>query len=225
MTKTRKVLLIVFASIFAVLVVAITFTIGWRPFIGPRRRALTDRHFESTPERLVRGRYLVQGLLGCEMCHSPKQWSTHGAPNVPGMELAGQVLPMPGLPGIVVAPNLTTDRETGAGSWSDDQIARSIREGIGHDDRTIFPMMPYSEYRNLSDDDLAAVVVYIRSVPPVHNPLPKTQVKFPVNYLVRGAPEPVTEPVHAVNLNDVMGRGRYMATLGCGCHRDLLVVN
>jgi hypothetical protein len=58
-----------------------------------------------------------------------------------------------------------------------------------------------------------------RSLPPVQNPLPKTQVKFLVNYLVRGAPEPVIEPVHAVNLNDAMERGTYLVTLGCGCHR------
>jgi hypothetical protein len=135
------------------------------------------------------------------------------------MELAGQVLPVPDLPGTIVAANLTPDRETGAGSWTDDQIARAIREGIGHDGRTIFPMMPYSEYRNLSDDDVAAVVVYLRSIPPVHNPLPKTKVKFPVNLLVNGAPEPVTEPVHAVNVSDQLARGKYMAQLGCGCHR------
>jgi hypothetical protein len=218
-TKTRKILLLTFGGICLLLAVAITFTIGWRPFIGPRKRALTDRHFESTPERLARGRYLVQGLLGCESCHSPKQWSTHGAPNVPGMELAGQILPLAGLPGTVVAPNLTPDPETGSGTWTDDQIARSIREGIGHDDRTIFPMMPYDVYRTLSDDDVAAVVVFLRSIPPVHNPLPKTKIKFPVNYLVRGAPEPITEPVHSVNLNDALERGKYMATLGCGCHR------
>jgi mono/diheme cytochrome c family protein len=125
--------------ICALLAVAITFTIGWRPFIGPRARKTTSRAFDRTPERLARGRYLVVGLVGCEMCHSPKDFKTHGAPNLPGIELAGQVLPMPGLPGTVVAPNLTPDPETGAAHWSDDQIARAIREGIGHDGRTIFP--------------------------------------------------------------------------------------
>ena len=109
------------------LAAAITFTIGWRPFIGPRARATTSRQFERTPERLARGRYLVVGLVGCEVCHSPKDWKTHGAPNLPGMELAGQILPLPGLPGTVVASNLTPDPETGAANWTDDQIARSIR--------------------------------------------------------------------------------------------------
>jgi hypothetical protein len=125
--------------ICVLLAVAITFTIGWRPFIGPRARATGNRQFERTPERLARGRYLVAGLAGCETCHPPKDWKTHGAPNLPGMELAGQVVPIDNLPGVIVASNLTPDRETGGGNWTDDEIARAIREGVTHDGRTIFP--------------------------------------------------------------------------------------
>jgi len=154
--KTLGKILLVLCLLLAV---AITFTIGWHPFIGPRARATTNRQFERTPERLARGRYLVVGLAGCESCHSPKDWKTHGAPNLPGMELAGQVMPLSDLPGTIVAPNLTPDPETGAANWSDDQIARSIREGIGHDGRAIFPMMPYAGYRTFSDEDVASIVV------------------------------------------------------------------
>ena len=71
-----------------------------------------------------------------------------------------------------MAPNLTPDPETGAGSWTDDQLARAMREGVGHDGRALFPIMPYQHYRNMSDEDLASVVVYLRSLPPVHNQLP-----------------------------------------------------
>ena len=201
------------------LAIAVTFTIGWRPFIGPRARATTNRQFERTPERLARGRYLVAGLVGCEVCHSPKDWKTHGAPNLPGMELAGQVLPLPGFPGSVVAPNLTPDPETGASKWSDDEIARAIREGVTHDGRTIFPLMPYSVYRNISDEDVASIVVYLRSLAPVRNPLPPTRVNFPVNYLVRNAPQPLTHPVNGPGPDaSPEVRGRYLAGIGCGCH-------
>ncbi len=201
------------------LAVAITFTIGWRPFIGPRARATTSRQFDRTPEHLARGRYLVVGLVGCQVCHSPKDWNTHGAPNRPGMELAGQILPMPGLPGTVVASNLTPDPETGAANWSDDQIARSIREGIGHDGRTIFPMMPYAAYRTLSDEDVASIVVYLRSIPPVHNALPATRVNFPVNYLIRNAPQPLSGPVSGPGPQaSPVERGKYLVAIGCGCH-------
>jgi hypothetical protein len=133
------------------------------------------------------------------------------------MELAGQSLPIPGFPGTIVAPNLTPDPETGSGRWTDDQIARAIREGIKHDDSTLFPMMPYGQYKSLSDEDVASVIVYLRSLAPVRNPLPVSQINFPVNYLVRGAPEPVLEPVHGPDSN-ALARGKYMVHLGCGCH-------
>ncbi len=214
--KTLGKILLVLCLLLAV---AITFTIGWRPFIGPRARATTSRQFERSPERLARGRYLVVGLAGCETCHSPKDWKTHGAPDLPGMELAGQVIPVPALPGTIVASNLTPDPETGAAHWTDDQIARSIREGIGHDGRSIFPMMPYEAYRTLSDEDVASIVVYLRSIAPVHNPLPPSKVNFPVNYLIRTAPQPLTGPVNGpAPQASPVERGKYMVAIGCGCH-------
>lgn len=199
------------------LAVAITFTIGWRPFLGPRARATSDRKFERTAERLARGKYLVQGLLGCEGCHTESDWTQHGAPKVAGMELAGQAIPIPGFPGALVAPNLTPDPETGSAEWSDDQIARAIREGVKHDGTTLFPVMPYSEYKDMSDEDLASVVVYVRSLSPVRNLLPRSKVNFPVNYLVQSAPQPVTAAVAGPG-TDQLARGKYMAHLGCGCH-------
>jgi hypothetical protein len=218
MRKLRKVLLIGLVVIFVALVGAINFTIGWRPFLGPKKRAATNRQFERTPERLARGRYLTQAVLDCEGCHSPHAWNQHGAPMPAGMELAGQSLDLAGFPGAISAPNLTPDPETGAANWTDDQIARAIREGIKHDDTTLFPMMPYPLYRNLSDEDLASVVVYLRSLPPVRNSLAPTKVNFPINYLVRGVPQPITKPVPEPNNSDPLARGKYLVTLGCGCH-------
>ncbi|HZW05459.1 MAG TPA: hypothetical protein VFF58_00995, partial [Candidatus Nitrosotalea sp.] len=54
------------------LAILITTTIGWRPLLGARSRALTDRRFERTPERLKRGKYLVEGVVGCLDCHSER---------------------------------------------------------------------------------------------------------------------------------------------------------
>ncbi len=206
MKKPARILVISLVTICVLLAIAITFTIGWRPFLGPRKRALTNRQFERTPERLARGRYLTQSLLGCGSCHSPKDWSQHEAPTLPGMELVGQPLPFPGFPGNISAPNLTPDLETGSRRWSDDQIARAIREGIKHDDTILFPMMPYSNYRTLSDEDLTSVVVYLRSLTLVRNPLPPTRINFPVNYLVRSAAEPVVEAVHGPSPSDPIAR-------------------
>ncbi|MGA7931075.1 MAG: type II toxin-antitoxin system RelE/ParE family toxin [Candidatus Sulfotelmatobacter sp.] len=62
MNRFRKTLGLPFAVLLLVLAAGITFTVGWRPFIGPRTRALTARKFQSTPERLTRGEYLFPGL-------------------------------------------------------------------------------------------------------------------------------------------------------------------
>ena len=185
-------------AVFVILPVAITFTIGWRPFIGPKTRDLTNRTFERTPERLARGTYLVEAQMGCMVCHSPHDWTKHDPVILPGMKGAGQDFGfMKGLPGHVIAPNLTPDPETGAGNWSDDTLARAVREGIGHDGRALFPLMPYEHYRHLPDEDLASVIVYLRALQPVRNPLPKTEIIFPVKYLIRGVPQPLTAPVPA----------------------------
>ncbi len=208
-------------GLLVALALAITFTIGWRPIIGPKSRPLTDRKFESTPERLTRGKYLTENLLLCFDCHGQRDWTKHDAPFVAGTKGAGVYpFPLEDLPGRVVPSNITPDPETGAGKWTDDMLARAIREGIGHDGRALFPMMPYPYFRHLSDDDLASVIVYLRSLEAVRNPLPKTEIIFPVKYLIRSVPEPIHDSVPPPDLSTPVSRGRYLASMGpCGyCH-------
>jgi len=199
--------------------VGISATIGWRPFIGPRSRALTDRKFEATPERLKRGAYLAEHVAGCTYCHTPQEEGPNGPEVVRGKKGSGQFFNIPGLPGTLVAPNITPDPDTGIGNLTDDQLARAIREGISHDGQTLFPMMPYAHYRRMSDEDLASVVVYIRTLAPMRNPLPRTDIHFPVKYLIRGVPQPVTEKVQA-DLSNPVSRGEYLVNLSvCSeCH-------
>ena len=70
------------------------------------------------------------------------------------------------MPGRVFATNLTPDPETGLGAIPDDAVARAIREGVSHDGRALF-MMPWRDFRHLSDEDVASVVVYLRTLAPV----------------------------------------------------------
>src|SRR5262249_45995367 len=129
--------------------------------------------------------------------------------------------PYANLPGKIVAPNLTPDRETGAGAWTDDQLARAIREGIGHDGRALFPLMPYQNFRGLSDEDVASIIVYLRSLPPVKHESPKSEIIFPVKYLIRNVPQPLTAPVPEISPTaDPLEYGAHVARIaGCGdCH-------
>jgi cytochrome c553 len=222
--RLLKISVAIAVSLVLLLAVAITATIGWRPFLGPRTRPLTDRKFEPTPQRWARGKYIFENLSLCVDCHSPHDWTKHDAPIVPGMEGAGQDFSiLKGLPGLVVAPNITPDPQTGSGSWSDDALARAIREGVGHDGRALFNMMPYEGFRYMPDEDLASVVVFIRSLPPVRNLLPKTELIFPVNYLMRSVPQPVTAPVQAPDLSDPVKRGAFLVTMArCeDCHTPI----
>lgn len=214
-----KVLLSVVVLLLVVIAVGAMKILGPRAFLGPRSRPLVSRTFEATPARLERGKYLANSI-GCLYCHSPHDWSKSDDPILPGMEGAGQQLPYTDLPGRVVAPNLTPDKETGAGTWADDALARAIREGIGQDGRALFPIMPYEHYRNMPDEDLASVIVYLRSLPPVRNQLPKTDIIFPVKYIIRNVPQPVTTPVATPDLSDPVKRGEFLVNLiGCtDCH-------
>jgi mono/diheme cytochrome c family protein len=185
----------------------------------PRQRPLTDRHFEQTPARLERGRYLAEHLLQCFICHSERDWTLPGAPPLPARKGAGAVLSDTGGRRIV-APNITPDIPTGAGSWTDDMLARAIREGIGHDGRPLFWGMWYQSFIALSDEDLAGVIVYLRSLPPVRNALPRTLLPPDELARIEKMPRPVTAPVHGPAPGDTLALGRYLVTVAdCGgCH-------
>jgi len=182
-------------------------------------RPLTDRTFETTPERLARGEYLAEGLLRCFTCHSERDWNAPSALPIEATKGAGAMYSVD--PDTwITAPNLTPDDETGIGTWTDDMLARAIREGVGHDGRVLHPAMDYGSFRRISDEDLASVIVFLRSRPPAHNPLPATVLPMEQQQEFAARLSPITEPVPARDLTDPWERGRYLVLLGnCeGCH-------
>ncbi len=100
--------------------------------LHPKARAAPDLSAAPTPEAVARGRYLATNLLGCVSCHSPIDEERPGDFIVEAELLSGREFPvMPDMiPGKLVAPNLTPDRETGIGEWTDGELARAIREGV-----------------------------------------------------------------------------------------------
>lgn len=184
---------------------------------GPRVRSLTDRKFERTPERLVRGKYLANGIGECIACHGPYEVNVPGWPPVRGREGSGLENFSSETPGVVAA-NLTPDRETGIGNWTDDMLARAIREGVGHDGRLLHPtIMPYEFYRSMSDEDLASIIVYLRSIPAIRNPLPPPKVSEDI---VAPYALPIYAPVPQPDISTPTKRGAYLVQLGAcqWCH-------
>lgn len=176
-------------------------------------RALTDRTFQRTPERLARGRYLVNGIGECFACHGPYQENVPGWPPVPGKEGSGMDLGTGG-----IAANLTPDVDTGIGNWTDDMLARAIREGVGHDGHLLDPMiMPYEFYRSMSDEDLASIIVYLRSLSPTRNALPTMRTR---DDIVAPYAVPIYAPVLMPDISTQLKRGEYLVHLGAcqWCH-------
>jgi hypothetical protein len=160
------------------------------------------------------------GVAACFHCHSDHDLSDPEYPVKEGTLGAGWQLPVPEL-GDVEAPNITSDPETGIGNWSDDAIARAIQEGVSADGRALFPIMPYMHFRNLDSEDLASIVVYLRSIPPVKHTMPRSKLVAPLNLLVNTMPQPLAAHADPPTRTTAVGRGEYLVNTiaGCGdCH-------
>jgi len=152
---------------------------------------------------LERGKYLMDSIVACGNCHV--QRGEKGRP-LPEKGLSGGML-FDEEPFKAYAPNITPDRETGIGKWTDAQLAKAIREGIRPDGSVIGPPMPMMFYRGLADDDLRAIVAYLRAQPPVKNAVAKSQyrIKLPPSY------GPEVKSVRAPSRQDQVKYGEYLA--------------
>jgi mono/diheme cytochrome c family protein len=120
-------------------------------------------------ERLKRGEYLAT-IMDCGGCHTPG--ALLGKPDrerdLGGSEVGFQI---PGL-GIFYPPNLTSDRDTGLGTWTEADIVKAVRTGVRPDGRVLAPVMPYGHYGRLTDADANALASYLKSLKPVRNQAP-----------------------------------------------------
>ena len=203
----------------------------------PRSAPPSDIRVDRSAERVERGRYLTINVLQCVDCHSVRDWELYGGPPMPpigaGRPCMDRETPTAGVnvgqeffPGVLCIRNITQDPETGLGDWTDGEIIRAVREGVGRDGQGLFPIMPYFIYRHLSDEDVEAVVAYLRTMPAVRSAQPpERQIAFPLNLLVRLWPEPVTERIEAPDrTQDPVAYGEYLARIArcefCHSPRD-----
>ena len=161
-------------------------------------QSTTPAQTASAPSPVERGKYLVT-VGGCNDCHTPKKMGANGPEPDMTRELSGnpageKLAPIPagliapdkyltvvnnhltawvGPWGVSFAMNLTPDKDTGIGSWTQEMFVNALRtgkhQGTG---RPILPPMPWNWYRNMTDDDLKGVFAYLQSLPPVKNAIP-----------------------------------------------------
>lgn len=166
--------------------------------------------YAETP--LERGSYLVNTIMTCGNCHSPK-----GPPAVvAGKDFSGGL--RFNVPGAfdVTAPNITPDKETGIGTWSAADIKKLLLTGVPKDGKPI-AVMPTEFYGILLPADLDAIVAYIQSVKPVSNKVPAPIYHVPMKQQVIPWAE---KPIDPADLKDKVKRGFYLATIGhcMECH-------
>jgi mono/diheme cytochrome c family protein len=183
---------------------------------GKYVRPTTAEVVQSTPDRLARGSYLVNQAMSCGACHSTRDSMLSG--ERADLYLAGSVFDLPSEGWKFWVPNLTPDVETGLGGWSDDEIMRAIRDGVGKDGRLLIPLMPFSSYQHLADEDLRAIVAYLRSVPPIKHArtMGENELGFFVEFMLnRGVMHhKPTRDVPPPNRGDKLKYGEYVMRLG-----------
>jgi mono/diheme cytochrome c family protein len=215
-----KKILIVLAVIVLVVVAGVP---AYMYTAYPKMRSAPAMKAPSTPEAIERGRYLVEAVTGCAACHSPIDESRPGDFPQADLKFAGRIFPADsGLPGTIIAPNLTPDPDTGIGNWTDGEIVRAIREGVSRDGAPLFPFMNYPEYRNLSDDDTLAIVAYLRTQKPVRREVGRTKLNFPVNMMIRMAPQPLESSPPGLPAAGVERGRALIKVMLCGdCHTPM----
>jgi mono/diheme cytochrome c family protein len=124
--------------------------------------------FTST-DPIARGQYLTRAG-DCLACHTAKG----GAPFAGGLAFK---LPV----GTIYSPNITADKETGIGGWTDAQFLGAVHRGVDDVGQRLYPAMPYVAYSLMSDADVLAIKAYIFSLKPVHRPNQETTLVFPFN--------------------------------------------
>lgn len=189
------------------------------PKVGPATQIVV----ESTPERVTRGKYLAHHVTGCMDCHSDRDFSRFSGPVVPGTEGKGGAPYFDqkmGLPGHFFPPNLTP---AALSSWTDGEILRAMTEGVSRDGRPLFPFMPYLALAGLSREDAYSIIAYLRTLKPIANEVPKSQLDFPVSLLVRTMPAPAQLRETTPKPSDGVAYGEYVTRIaGCtDCHTPM----
>jgi mono/diheme cytochrome c family protein len=164
-------------------------------------------------ELIAKGQYIFAVAGGCA-CHTPPK-GTHNA--------GARAFPIP--TGTVYSTNLTPDKDTGLGNWTDQQIQDAIVKGMRRDGSRILPVMPYEKYSGMAQEDLKALIAYLRTLKPVKKATPELKswapfvrsIATPLFLTVFGrfSPAPAQAPKSGVE------RGRYLVdhvALCSDCH-------
>ena len=129
----------------------------------------SEARAQAQPDLVKKGEYLMRAG-DCIACHT----APGGKPFAGGMYMKTPF-------GEISVPNITPDRETGIGAWSDEQFYQAVHQGIGHEGEYLYPVFPFPWYTKISRDDVLAIKAYLFSLNPEHAPRKPLKFGFPFN--------------------------------------------
>ena len=159
----------------------------------------------ASGDLIKRGDYLVNGILTCGNCHTPK------GPQGDIMDKAfSGGLSWDEPPFKVTAPNITQDKETGIGSYTDAELKQVMRKGIKKNGVPVAMVMPSGFYEIMTDRDLDAVIAYLRTIKPIKNTVADPVYKIPQGHPIPpGGDKPFTDAM----MSDTVKKGFYLVTI------------
>jgi mono/diheme cytochrome c family protein len=216
-----KTLLKIAGGLVALIVVVALCGVGYLMFAFPKvAPPVADVKFDASPERLARGKYLADHVMGCTACHTPRDWTRFAGPIKTDMLGAGGDKFTLGPGSDLYAKNITP---AAIGSWTDGELLRAVTQGVSRDGTPLFPLMPYPHFGALAEDDVHAVLAYIRTLKAIDfTPQPRT-LGFPLNLIVRTIPPGTNTHQARPSPDDKLAYGRYMtkAALCSDCHTPI----
>jgi hypothetical protein len=216
MKKVLKIILYLVVSV----VVIVSAVIGYVSIFLPNIGVDDNLSVEVTPERVERGKYLANTVMGCMDCHAERDKSLFAMPIYEetrglGGTLWGHKL---GFPGEIYSVNITPYRLQ---DWTDGELFRAITAGVSKDGTALFPLMPYLMYGKLPKEDIYDVIAYLRSLKPVRKDQKPRTLDFPLSLIVNLMPK---EGTHDLGPSpDPIKQGEYMITSAVcyDCHTPM----
>jgi cytochrome c553 len=208
-----KKILAVIGGLLALAVLGIAGFLTYFLVILPEDIPIPVLKVEQTPERVERGHYLANQILGCMYCHSERDYSQFGGPIVPGtLGKGGEVFDKSvGVSGTLVSQNITPYN---LGDWSDGELYLAITSAIHKDGYAMFPIMPSDAYRYLITEDVYAIIAYLRTLHPIEAEHPQTELTTLQTIIANSRVIPA-EPMN-IDWGDRVAVGSYYARIG-GC--------
>lgn len=174
---------------------------------------------------IERGKYLANNVCGCIDCHSQRDYNKFSGLIVPGTEgMGGEVFnEIYSIPGVVFARNITPDTTHGIGKWTDEEIARAITRGINRKGDTLYTIMPYRHYNQMSKDDIYSIIAYLHTLKPNSNKVTDRLLTIPMNTVYPELKSASLEKNENPDTSNLIGYGAYIVnSAACiDCHTPM----